>query len=175
MADRSTARAALLSTCALALGALLFTAGCGDHVVDPGDPGDAKTVEVGSGSGAFQELGPGAVVTLVAGGQGGYHVWISVRCSGCAQSGTVSYGIEDADTGELLSFDGLQQGLDMQEDGPYLEQLGMTGFLSGYDPSMYDGLRVRLFATIQGDDGRTFDAEAEATISGTEYYDGNGI
>ena len=184
MSPRPARLASHLSTCALALGALLAVAGCGSSVesastgdppsVEPVEPSvePAEGIEVGGGSASFQELGAGATVPLVAGGQGGYHLWLSVRCSRCGPTVTLSFGIEDAETGELLSVDGLQAVAEMQEHGAFREVVGLTGFLQGYDPTMYLERRVRLWATITDASGEAHDAEAEATISGTEYDDG---
>lgn len=184
MAQVLSSRAARLLQ-ALSIAALLGVAGCSGEVVtapggepeptnptEPTEPAEAD-VQVGSGSGAFQELGAGAEIAVVAGGQGGYHIWISARCEDCGPEVTLRYGVEDAQTGALLSFDGLESSAQLMEAGGWREVVGLTGFLSGYTSDEYLGRRVRLWATIvDAETGEELDAEAEATVTSVEYYDG---
>ena len=69
---------------ALAMGLLgLALAGCGG-----GDPaaGDL-VVELGTGEVGFEPLADEQPVPLVAGPQGGHHVWLSLRAEGLAKGG----------------------------------------------------------------------------------------
>ena len=111
--------------------------------------------------------GPVLVVTptTTAGGQGGYHIWISIRCGTCGPEVIASYGVDDAETGELLTFQGLQEWKRLEENGGWREAVGMIGFLTDNDPSVYEGRRVRLWASagVQGSGDPPLEAEAEAT------------
>ncbi|MCA9614443.1 MAG: hypothetical protein KC586_16925 [Myxococcales bacterium] len=60
--------------------ALLFLFACGG---DPEPPGEL-VVELGTGEVAFEALTDGTTLPLVAGPQGGHHVWIGFRVAGMA-------------------------------------------------------------------------------------------
>jgi hypothetical protein len=63
----------------LALFALFF-AGCASEVA-PAEEAPSE-VELGTGVSRFEPIEDGLEVPLVAGAQGGHHVWVSVRASG---------------------------------------------------------------------------------------------
>lgn len=62
--------------------------GCGEEVVgnDPGidypPPGRQETLAIGTGEVAFEAFDDGDPLPLVAGFQGGVHVWVSLRVDG---------------------------------------------------------------------------------------------
>ncbi len=57
---------------------LIFLAACGG---DPEPPGEIL-VELGTGEVAFEALRDGTTLPLVAGPQGGHHVWLGFRVTG---------------------------------------------------------------------------------------------
>jgi hypothetical protein len=166
---------------AAALLALLGVAGCGDDPGAPADPGapppptGPDTLEVGSGVSSFQVLGDGATVSLNYGAQGGYHIWLSVRCRACGPEVIVSYGVDEASTGELLTFQDLQMWTRLEEQDGWREAVGLTAFLNGNDPSTYTGRRVALWATVavEGSGDAPLEGAAEAIVSDTETVGGD--
>jgi MYXO-CTERM domain-containing protein len=160
---------------AMGLTAVLGVAGCGDApspeaARDPASEGDGGSTwfEVGSGSTSFAALGPGATVELAEGDQGGYHLWLSIRCNACAPEGILSYGVDDASSGELLTFHGLQRWVRLREveDG-VRQEVGLSAFLNDGDPSLYLGRAVRLWATLSREGSREppLEGEARAMVS----------
>lgn len=158
-----------------ALATLLGAAGCTSEVDEVGEPAapyvpvEPDAFEVGTGAGAFQELSPGATVPIIEGGQGGYHIWISVRCGTCGPALTLDYGVDDAETGAPISRIGLQEWEKLLERDGWRQAVGLTAFLDTSDPSALVGRRARLWVTAPAADGSTLRAEAEANISGIEY------
>jgi MYXO-CTERM domain-containing protein len=166
----------------MGLAAVLGVAGCGDAssakaVRDPASDGDGGPTffEVGSGSTSFQALGPGAAVDIATGGQGGYHIWLSVRCGACIPEGILSYGVDDTSSGELLTFDGLQRWVRLKEleDG-VRQEVGLLAFLNDGDPSVYMGRSVRLWASLskEGSHDPPLEGESRATVSHTDPQSG---
>jgi hypothetical protein len=151
----------------LGLAALLGAAGCGD-ASGAAAPVDPDGFEVGSGETAFEALGPGATVEIIEGSQGGYHIWISIRCGSCGPEVIASYGIDDAETGELLTFQGLQEWVRLEENDGWREAVGMIGFLTTGDPDRYVGHPVRIWASVetQGGSEPPLEGDGEATVSG---------
>lgn len=156
----------------LPLATLLGAAGCTSEVDEapaPYEPLEPDAFEVGTGAGAFQELSPGATVPIIEGAQGGYHIWLSVRCGTCGPELVLDYGVDDLETGALISRLGLQEWEKLAERDGWRQAVGLTAFLDTADPSALVGHRVRLWVTAPAADGSTLRAEAEATISGIEY------
>ena len=148
--------------------ALLAAPGCAADVEQPYDAQDPGAFEVGTGERAFSELAPDATVPITAGGQGGYHIWVSVRCGTCGPDLAITYGVEDADTGDPITQPGLQTWATLQEQDGWREITGLTAFLSGFDASPYQGRRALFFARAAADDGTPLEAAAEATLSGID-------
>ncbi|WP_437740427.1 hypothetical protein WME73_33470 [Sorangium sp. So ce302] len=102
------------------------------------------------------------------GGQGGYRIWLSVRSGVCAPEGILSYGVDDASSGELLTFYGLQRWVRLREveDG-VRQEVGLSAFLNDGDPSLYLGRAVRLWATLSREGSREppLEGEARAMVS----------
>lgn len=128
-------------------------AGCG------GD--DDRPFQVGSGEDEFEDVDEGEV-DIETGGQGGYHIWISIRCSECAPTGVVRFGVTDVETGALVTAEGLTQAVDMVTEDEWRQAAGMRAFLA-YDGSELDGREVRLWAELDDDAGRTWKDEVVAT------------
>jgi hypothetical protein len=137
----------------------------------PYAPVDPDGFEVGGGSSSFRALGPDAMVTVVAGSQGGYHIWLSIRCGGCGPDVIITYGVDDASTGELLTYEGLREWMRLEEKDGWRQAVGLIGVLSAGDPSIHVGREVRLWASVDEEksDAPPLEGAAEATVSGIEY------
>lgn len=156
----------------LPLATLLGAAGCTSEVDEapaPYEPLEPDAFEVGTGAGAFQELPPGATVPIIEGNQGGYHIWISVRCGTCGPELILDYGVDDAETGALISRLGLREWEKLEERDGWRQATGLTAFVDTSDPSALVGRRARLWITAPAADGSTLRAEAEVTLSGIEH------
>lgn len=155
------------------LATLLGATGCTSQVDEPAapyEPVEPDGFEIGTGAGAFQELSAGATVPIIEGGQGGYHIWISARCGTCGPEITLSYGVDDAETGALISRTGLQEWERLEERDGWRQVVGLTAFLDTFDPTALEGRRARLWVTAPASDGSTLRAEAEVTISGIDHF-----
>jgi hypothetical protein len=64
-------------------------------------PEGAQTFEAGTGEFCFQRVTPSERVDLMAGPQGGYHLWLAVGCADCGDSMKVRTQVFDA-TGAVL-------------------------------------------------------------------------
>lgn len=151
MIRRTPVHLARLAPLLLALLAPL-AAGCGD---------DDRPFQVGSGEDEFEDV-DGDDVDIISGGQGGQHIWISIRCLECGPTGTVRYGVTDVETGTLVTAEGLAEYVELETEDEWRQAVGMTGFLA-YSGSELDGRELRLWAELEDDAGRTWKDEVVAT------------
>lgn len=143
-------------------------------------PQGAGDFAIGTGEECFEPLGDAHVVPLVAGPQGGYHVWISLGCRDCAGAAAVRYGTKDA-SGAWVASDGplmfaLQEGL------PTVDQWGSLAGIQGYmpglswdpeaEPAPQKGDTFTVYvAVVDADLAPLHEAEVEITIGDTVYWD----
>lgn len=90
------------------------------------DPPGPESFEVGSGEACFQRLTAGQTVPVMAGPQGGYHIWLGVGCADCGDQAILRYGVKDPATHDWyagthendavvpLDADGWHQGAGLQ-------------------------------------------------------------
>lgn len=86
----------------------LWLIGCaasdgGALALDPCEPGDDVTLELGTGETAFEPLEAGAAVELVHGPQGGFHTYVGFAATGLDASSQWTAEIEGTLGGELLA------------------------------------------------------------------------
>lgn len=154
----------------LALAMVLAALGCGAEEPEAG--GDAVIdcaerprgeVMVGSGEHAFTPADEG--VRITAGPQGGYHIWIGLRCRDLGPQITVYYGVLRGGSDERLSPFGLKRSLELSPAG---EAAGLYAYLnSGLDTDALVGEAVTLWAEVTDACNETpARAEAEAEILG---------
>jgi hypothetical protein len=143
---RALARAAAVA----ALGAVVLAACEGEPA-----PGEA-IVDLGTGEWRFEPLADDQEVTLVAGSQGGYHVWTSVRARGLASARDVWMKIEyePLDAPAEVQSSRVQIDMDPMGDGT-VEFLGFPAQL--FAPETFDGRRTLLRVTLDGDGARGSD------------------
>ncbi|AKT40519.1 hypothetical protein [Chondromyces crocatus] len=152
--------------------------GCAADAADAGGalggdegPRNVEDFEVGSGDRAFEALERDATIAIIAGPQGGYHIWLSVRCTACGPELLLTYGVEDAESGApMTSAQGLQAWTVLLDAGSFREASGIVAYLASRDVEAYVGRRARLWARSFTDDGTPLEDEAEATIRGIESW-----
>ena len=143
--------------------ALASSTACSHAPVNPG-----AQLELGTGSWRFEPLEDGQPVELVAGVQGGWHVWISLRVSDLGRDPrpihlTIQPSDESAEADEMriaLPFD------PPRDDGTR-QLVGYTGIVS--NPSCWVGELVRLRATMELPAGEVLVAERDVTLLGGVY------
>lgn len=127
---------------------LLILFACGG---DPEPPGELL-VELGTGEVAFETLSDGTTLPLVAGPQGGHHVWLGFRVTG-ARSERAYLTVEPIPlaTGELPPRSApVRVFLSPVEDGRH-EYFGWPAQLS--DPACLVGEQLILRITIEDERG----------------------
>jgi hypothetical protein len=81
-----------------------LSAGCSP---EPGEgcdpPANAGAFEAGTGEMCFERIEPEGSVPLMAGPQGGYHLWLAIGCTDCGPDVRVRATVSDASTGEEIS------------------------------------------------------------------------
>jgi hypothetical protein len=65
-------------------------------------PAAPPTFAIGTGELCFETIEPGAVVPVVSGPQGGYHVWLAIGCVDCGAQVEAEWEALDPTTMELL-------------------------------------------------------------------------
>ncbi len=110
-------------------------------------------VEVGTGESAFQPLEPGASVNIVAGPQGGFHIWMAVRTRPPVKPEGVElvYRVVDPDSRREISLNGMRARL--EENGEWLELAGLLGLVPR--PEDVSGRDVLLRMELRDADGRS--------------------
>jgi hypothetical protein len=128
----------------------------------------------GTGVSSYTEISDGAVVPLIAGGQGGYHLWVGARCANFGAEAIIFYGIKDAQTGEDLSYSGLQQMLVLDASQTWTDVYGLIGYLNSYVETDYVGRSVQIWTKVQGLGehlGESAEDAVTVTVGQVEYYE----
>ncbi|MFW6050062.1 MAG: hypothetical protein ACODAU_02740 [Myxococcota bacterium] len=127
--------------------AVLLVAGCKGGEPQVGGDAGAAWLEVGGGEWQFEPLEDGQEVELVRGGQGGYHVWVSLRAGGVDPD-----NVRMSITTEILSLAGSESGSTLDRDlgsapepGTY-HYIGWPAVLP--EPGCADGEEVEVRVTI---------------------------
>jgi hypothetical protein len=155
----------------LGLASLAFASGCAPALdTDPRPtpivkyaPSGELALEVGTGTGAFEALGPDTRVAINYGPQGGQHIWFAARCHGAGSPATITYSIEDEEGGIVSAEQQTVVPSDPQQDG-WRAVTGLTAFLN-IDPDTVMDRKVVFKAHLEDDYGTSLDAPGEATVS----------
>ena len=125
---------------------------------DAGADGGAQLrVELGTGVETYEPLADGALVDVVLGPQGGFHVWTSVRVH------DPTLVVARIDLSARFADDGRPAGPPSSVTAPLVlvgtacEHTGMTSFIA--DPARVRGQRVVLHVEVLVPDGRRGSAE----------------
>ena len=120
------------------------------------------TLELGTGSLAFEALPDGADLGFYLGPQGGYHVFGSLRATGIEPGDPDDpFGPGSPLVSLVLSVDGAQVGALLEqprlfsEEGDLLVLLGQRVVIELPDPTVLDGSPAVLSAAIEDSCGRT--------------------
>jgi len=129
------------------------------------------TLEVGTGVDAFTPLHDGDDLPLVAGPQGGHHVWGALRATDVDPGDPYDFAARDNPLlsmtlqrdGDILGgFRNLPRGLFPTDDGAFI-RTGETVIL-GMDPSVADGLDVDLVMELLDARGTALTARIRGTL-----------
>lgn len=148
----------VIAVCALFSAAL---AGCGESRAETG----AVDLSVGTGEDAYQPVAKGSTIPLMKGPQGGFHLWIALRCDGCKDLAVVEFGARDGASGELLSYPGLQQRVAFPIGGGVDDVSGLVTHVTSTDPDDYVGRSAVLWASLRADPEEPAFAEASADVA----------
>ena len=144
----------------LALVAVIVSCACGngEHTPDPGlapipDSQASLTVDVGTGSSEWVPLNDGDMVPIVAGPQGGFHVWTSIHVHDASvDTARINVTARIEATGEAAGNpSSVAAALSLTADG-LREKVGMRDLIAS--PSAVTGKRVVLRVEAVTDDGR---------------------
>lgn len=140
-------------------------------VVTCDDPPSPAAFEVGTGEICFERLTSGQEVNVMAGPQGGFHLWLAVGMTDWIAQPIVEFGVQDVSTHAWLTGFGSKTVVTMDGDG-WHQRAGFTAFLPGveWDPStvLPKGTHVLLVASVLAQDNTVLHtAEVEVVLGDT--------
>jgi hypothetical protein len=155
---------------------LLFGTGCSVDE-DPSESSQPQacaadswdgSLQIGGGEACFVALQQGQTVPLIAGPQGGFHLWMGIRCRNCGQNQVVTFGVKDVD-GNFTVGQSLSASLTLDEVGDYRHTAGVQAAMPGdgfADPA-YLGDSFTIWLEMQID-GQTVSDEVTVVVDGIE-------
>lgn len=166
------------SPCVLVASAAIL-AGCqgesGDPALGPCADRAPAIAVVGTGKDRFEPIGQTVPVQIGPPGQGiaGFHIWYGLRCQNLGPHILAEIGVDDVETGALLTPLGLREAIDLAYDEVERadEVYGIRAFLvtpaadaGGIDPSMLTGRKVRLWVKAEDTCQSGIEADVTATV-----------
>ena len=131
--------------------------------------------EVGTGEPCFLAIEDGAVVPLIGGPQGGYHIWLGVRCRDCGGYETVTFGVLDPATDTFVNGSSQVAVLELEEGAGYSQRGGVVAYVPGYEfddgPGMgtdFVGQSLALYAEIEVGDA-ILSSQVNITVGAVDY------
>lgn len=152
-------------------GASAATGGGGASCVTPDEVG---AFAIGTGEKCFETLHDGDTVPLMAGPQGGYHLWVAAACADCGGSPVLAWGAKDPATGELFPETADSEAVVHFLGGPVPQEAGLILTMPGisWDPENYPpppvGTHLILWARV---DAAGHEAQVEIVIGETKQWD----
>ena len=147
----------------LLLASSILAAACGEAPPPEGEP----VLELGTGSWRFEALEDGQEVELVAGAQGGWHVWISLRTQGIPlDRPPVRLFVQPADQSRPPDEMAVALPFDAPGEEGWRKLIGYTGVV--YEPSCMVGQLVRFRAELDYE-GETLVSERDVRVRGGTY------
>lgn len=145
-------------------------AGGGGECLDPPDPG---AFELGTGELCFERLSAGQTLPVIAGPQGGYHLWAAALCADCGPQTVISYATRDFATHAELSY---ENSAVVTPLGPAGRIVGLQAPLPGapWDPDtvLPKGTHVLLWIGERDAAGNLLrEAEIEVVLGEEVYWD----
>lgn len=135
-----------------------------------GETPDAPAFEIGTGEVCFEPLNDGDLLPVMAGPQGGFHVWVALLCAACPDElhslvGVKLEGSDDwvGETGERI--------IELRSD----QFAGLYALLAGTtaDPTsvLPEGTNVRVVVRLSSLEGEVlFEGEKHVTLGPTEIW-----
>ncbi len=130
-----------------------------DAGADPLDAGSAASVELGTGTSAFEAIPmSGAELELFSGPQGGHHVFLTARLRGLDPEGmTLTFAAVDTATGSIVrapaAFNLTRSRV--QPDGDGYVRVGDFLILDDMNPDAVRGLTLDITVTAEEASGRS--------------------
>jgi hypothetical protein len=152
--------------------------GGGGETPDCEAPSAPEPFELGTGETCFARVAAGETLPLVQGPQGGYHLWVAVSCTGCAEQLYLRYGALDPVTGEAFPNTYATEGMvDLVGDASYRQRAQLTAVMPGvpWDPETYPplekGARVLLYVELLEGSEVVERRELEVRVGDTVSWD----
>ncbi|WP_437681839.1 hypothetical protein [Sorangium sp. So ce131] len=138
-------------------------------------PDNPAVFEIGTGETCFTRVEDGATLPVMAGPQGGYHLWLAVGCRACDATIRLRYAVKDPATGDLFPSTAAQEGMVPLGAGEFRRAAGLPALLPGGvwapDAVLAEGTRVLLEAEVRDDSGATqHAARVEVVLGATEVW-----
>lgn len=144
---------------------LLGLAGCpgpGNNP-DAGPMGDAARegpyVELGAGRSGFEPVHDGDALELVAGPQGGWHVFLAVRAHGIAVDGSrLYYELREIDSGDIVTRPATYavRSSSVEQDGDTWSRAGDRAIFNISDPAEVVGERFEVEVELEAPSGMRY-------------------
>ena len=152
--------------------------GCGSEPTQPSaedcdPPEDPQSFEIGTGEHCFARVESGATVPLMAGPQGGFHVWLAVGCTDCGDDVWLRERVFDASGVEMTNLMS-ESYVDLAGEA-WPQQAGIQLIMPGFDGEsdrlpVGTALRIQVEALDQG--GKvTHTADMNVVLGETETWD----
>lgn len=128
-------------------------------------PPAPMTFELGTGEDCFARIEDGDVLPLIAGPQGGYHVWVAFGCEDCPTALRASFGVSDVETGMPLPNTYDTEVIADLEGEPFRQLAGLVLRTPGvsWDPEGFpppaQGSRILIWAELLDDNGEAVQRE----------------
>jgi len=159
---------------------LVLTSACTTETEPPGPQAPVcepeswdGALQVGGGEDCFEGLSTGEIVPLIAGPQGGFHVWLAVRCRGCEPGATVAYAVKDA-AGDFMMGQSQQGVVEMQDADDYRHGAGIQAMMPGDGFTTPTYLRDAFALWVEMNiDGQVVSDEVAIIIDGIERMRSN--
>ena len=133
---------------------------------------------LGTGSLAFEAISPGAMLPIIAGPQGGYHVWGSLRASGIdpgdyydpnsPNNPQTRFDVFLADGSRIGGTAQFKVGLKIRSNGT-MEHVGEPVILAISDPLEINGQSGSMHVEIIDSQGRIINDSVEVVFSASRY------
>lgn len=152
---------------------------CGDDQPSPEDcdpPSAPQAFEVGTGEHCFARVQAGETLPLMAGPQGGYHVWLAVGCQDCGVEAHLRarvFAEDGTEMSDLATEQLVELGGDAWPQHAGI-QLGMPGF-DGESDRLPVGTPLRVqVETVDGSGSPTHTGEMSFILGETQSWDDGG-
>jgi len=128
--------------------------------------------EIGTGEECFEAVTNKQSIPLIAGPQGGFHIWFGVRCANCDETQLLSYGVKDAETGAFVMVDAFETMIHLEPADGYRHKAGIQAYMPGVswegDPE-YLGKSFVLWMQASVD-GQIVEDEVTVVVDSVKYW-----